>query len=83
MTGPMPDFHSDPLFQGTCANFLQHHVCLNENGVSMQEISWCQKNCEGKWGWLFKSSDIDPDRWQAYMSFENTQDALKFKLNLI
>lgn len=80
----MPDFHTDPLFQGTSANFLKHHVYLNENGVNIQKITWCRENCEGKWGWFFKSDGADdPGQWTACMSFENTQDALKFKLNLI
>lgn len=80
MTGPIPDFHSDPLFKGTKANFLQHHVNLHNSGVGMIPITWCRENCKGAWGWFFKPGEPEST---AYMAFSNTEDALKFKLIMI
>lgn len=84
----LPDFYTDLLYKGTSADFLQHHICLNASGVGMREIIWCRENCTGDWGWFFIPTHeyenyINPDRSIAYMAFDNTQDALKFKLIII
>ena len=88
MTGPLPDFYTDPLYKGTSADFLQHHVCLNKSGVGMKEITWCREYCEGEWGWFFIPKNFpnyihNIEHSVAYMAFDDTQDALKFKLNMI
>jgi len=86
MTGPLPDFHTDPLFKGTDAKFLQHHICLNDFAVNLPQIRWCRDNCEGEWGWFFDplyEHGMGEAESTAYMAFANTQDAIKFKLIII
>ena len=65
---------------------FEHNIDMNSNGIMGDCIEWCQKNCEGKWGWWFEQNDLyDPLRhnWEeqsSYMSFEKKLDATKFWL---
>jgi len=67
---------------------FEHNIDMNANGIMAECIEWCQKNCEGKWGWWFEQTDLyDPMRhnWEdqnSYMSFENKLDATKFWLSI-
>ena len=65
---------------------FEHNIDMNSNGIKGDCIEWCQKNCEGKWGWWFEQNDLyDPLRhnWEeqsSYMSFEKKLDATRFWL---
>ena len=65
---------------------FEHNIDMNSNGIMGDCIEWCQKNCEGKWGWWFEQNDLyDPLRhnWEeqsSYMSFERKRDATRFWL---
>ena len=65
---------------------FEHNIDMNSNGIMGDCIEWCQKNCEGKWGWWFEQNDLyDPLRhnWEeqsSYMSFEKKLDATRFWL---
>ena len=42
---------------------FEHNIDMNSNGIMAECIEWCQKNCEGKWGWWFEQTDLyDPMR---------------------
>ena len=65
---------------------FKYNIDMNSNGIMAECIEWCQRNCEGKWGWWFEQTDLyDPMRhnWEdqnSYMSFENKLDATRFWL---
>jgi|TARA_B100000902_G_scaffold370024_1_gene394771 hypothetical protein len=63
---------------------FEYNIDMNSNGIMGDCIDWCQRKCEGKWGWWFQpAGEIeDPkNHWEdqnAYMSFEKKSDATKF-----
>jgi hypothetical protein len=67
---------------------FEHNIDMNSNGIMGECISWCQTNCQGKWGWWFEQTDLyDPIRhnWEdqnAYMSFEKKRDATRFWMSV-
>ena len=55
---------------------------LNKD-INMNIISWCDKNCEGKFGWYFKIKQPThrwPTREQAVFTFQKKIDCVNFKL---
>jgi hypothetical protein len=63
---------------------FEYNIDMNSNGIMGDCIDWCQRKCEGKWGWWFEpAGEIEnpKDHWEdqnAYMSFEKKSDATKF-----
>ena len=62
---------------------------LNTHGVNGSIITWCTKNCVGKFGWHFKPNsymNYDEDDWfknqEAFISFDLKQDLLQAKLTI-
>ena len=60
---------------------LRNH--MNSNGVNGVCIEWCQQNCTGKWGWWFEplyddNTFWDPEQQDAYMSFQDRREAMRF-----
>lgn len=65
------------------------HWALNTHGVSGSIITWCNKNCVGKFGWHFMPNSFmnyDEDDWfknqEAFLSFEYKEDLLQAKLSI-
>jgi len=51
--------------------------------ISMKIINWCDKNCDGKFGWYFQNKQPSPKwptREQAVMTFQKKIDCINFKL---
>jgi len=67
---------------------FEYNVDMNSNGVMSECIDWCQRNCEGKWGWWFEpAGEIENpnNHWEdqnAYMSFEIKRDATRFWMSV-
>jgi hypothetical protein len=65
---------------------FRFNVDMNSNGIIGDCIEWCQKNCEGRWGWWFEpAGEIEnpANHWEdqnAYMSFQKKRDASRFWL---
>ena len=65
---------------------FEHNVDMNSNGIAGECIEWCQRNCEGRWGWWFEpAGHIENPRnhWEdqnSFMSFEKKKDATRFWL---
>ena len=63
---------------------FRFNIDMNSNGIMGECISWCQENCEGKWGWWFQGPESDnpyEHNWQeqnSYMSFSNKKEAMAF-----
>jgi hypothetical protein len=63
---------------------FKFNIDMMNEGVPADCIEWCEKNCSGKWGWWFQSTDLyDPtlhnyEEQNAFMSFEKKIDATKF-----
>ena len=63
---------------------FRYDIYLNNNGVPAICIDWCEKNCQGSWGWWFNPhEDYDPmyhnvEAQDAYMSFQYRRDAVRF-----
>ena len=55
---------------------------LNKD-INMKLIEWCDKNCEGKYGWYFKIKQPStnwPTRECAVFTFQKKFDCVNFKL---
>ena len=55
---------------------------LNKD-INMKLIEWCDKNCEGKYGWYFKIKQPStnwPTRERAVFTFQKKFDCVNFKL---
>ena len=67
---------------------FKYVIDMNSNGIMAECIDWCQKNCEGKWGWWFEpAGEIEnpTNHWEdqnAYMSFEIKRDATRFWISV-
>jgi len=67
---------------------FEFNIDLNSNGVMGECIDWCEKNCEGRWGWWFDpAGEIahPQNHWEdqnAYMSFERKLDATRFWMSI-
>ena len=67
---------------------FEYNVDMNSNGIMGECIDWCQRNCEGKWGWWFEpAGEIEnpKNHWEhqnAYMSFERKLDATRFWMSV-
>lgn len=65
---------------------FRFNIDMNSNGIPGECIEWCQRHCEGKWGWWFKQKDLYSTAWHnweeqhAYMSFQRKRDASRFWL---
>tara|TARA_Y100000592_G_C5379942_1_gene272914 strand:+ start:455 stop:772 length:318 start_codon:yes stop_codon:yes gene_type:complete len=63
---------------------FRFNIDMNSNGIMGECISWCQENCDGKWGWWFQGPESDnpyEHNWQkqnSYMSFQYKRDATRF-----
>jgi hypothetical protein len=63
---------------------FRYDVAMNNNGVPAICIDWCEKNCQGNWGWWFDPhEDYDlmyhnVEAQDAYMSFQYKRDAVRF-----
>ena len=63
---------------------FRHDVNMLDHGVPAECIEWCERHCEGRWGWWFDpSKDYDPllhnyEEQEAYMSFQLKRDAVRF-----
>jgi hypothetical protein len=80
-----PDLEEVPEDCGYMKKF-RFNIDMNSNGIMGECITWCQINCEGKWGWWFKPvGEIQnpTNHWEhqnAYMSFQRKKDATRFWL---
>ena len=67
---------------------FEFNIDMNSNGVMGDCIDWCEKNCEGKWGWWFEPAGLienPKNHWEdqnAYMSFERRLDATRFWMSV-
>ena len=65
---------------------FRFNIDMNSNGIMGDCIEWCQRNCEGRWGWWFDNKEqynLNWHNWEdqdAYMSFEKKKDATRFWL---
>jgi len=65
---------------------FRYNIDMNSNGIMGECIEWCQRNCEGRWGWWFEQRDLYSTAWHnweeqnAYMSFQRKRDATRFWL---
>tara|TARA_X000000950_G_scaffold269582_1_gene348407 strand:- start:5372 stop:5659 length:288 start_codon:yes stop_codon:yes gene_type:complete len=51
--------------------------------INIKTIMWCDKNCDGKYGWHFQIKQPSakwPTREQAVMTFQKKIDCINFKL---
>jgi hypothetical protein len=61
----------------------KYSIFLNSDGVIEDFIHWCEKNCEGRWGWWYETDPIWTTHWdssknKAYMSFGRQKEATRF-----
>ena len=66
---------------------FRYNIDMNSNGIMGDCISWCQVNCEGKWGWWFEKKHMSVglvfyEEQNAYMSFEKKKDATRFWMSV-
>ncbi len=69
----------------------RYSIFLNSDGVVEDYIHWCEKHCQGRWGWWFETTERWNTHWdssgnKAYMSFSHKKEATRFwfeNINLI
>ena len=67
---------------------FKYNIDMNSNGIIGECIDWCQRNCEGKWGWWFEPAgelENPKNHWEdqnAFMSFEKKLDATRFWMSV-
>ena len=66
---------------------FRHNIAINDHGVPGECMTWCEKNCTGKWGWFYESTnpnvgdffqDWNYQDQEAYMTFTHKKDAVRF-----
>ena len=74
-----------------CNIEYKYSIYLNSDGVVEDYIHWCERNCQGRWGWWYITHPDWDRHWdssknKAYMSFSRRYEATKFwfaNVNLI
>ncbi len=72
----------DTLKNGYDKKF-KYSIFLNSDGVVEDFITWCEKNCKGRWGWWYTTTVEWERHWdssgnKAYMSFGRKKEATAF-----
>ena len=65
---------------------FKYNVPLVKMDINMGIIEWCNRYCDGKFGWYFEECSPSrswPARQRAVMTFQSKADCFNFKLKIV
>ncbi len=65
---------------------FKYNVPLVKMDINMKIIEWCNKYCDGKFGWYFEDCEPSrswPARQRAIITFQRKADCFNFKLKIL
>jgi hypothetical protein len=65
---------------------FKYNVPLVKMDINMGIIEWCNRYCDGKFGWYFEECSPSrswPARQRAVMTFQSKADCFNFKLKIL
>ena len=65
---------------------FKYNVPLVKLDISMNIINWCDRYCDGKFGWFFEDCQPSrswPARQRAVITFQKKTDCFSFKLKIL